>query len=103
MAPRRELAQAIEDIRREITAVGALLDDGKIRRFTEALPHLRELPGEQSPEERADAHVREEIAAAPDARTPRGVVPVLGMIEREFHESPERHRAARGDFSGDDI
>src|SRR2546423_601483 len=82
----REFAQSREYVRGEVAAMRSLLDDDKGLQAVEPLPHFRELPREQPPEEWTDAHVRKEVARAPDRSAPGRVVAVLGMVERELHE-----------------
>ena len=64
----RKLPQTAQRIAGKIPAMRALLDNRPLRRRAEALPHFHELPREQPSEERADAHVRDEIAAPSDRR-----------------------------------
>ena len=81
----------------------ALLDDGELRGLAEARPHFRKLPREQRAEKRAGADAGEEIAAAPDAGAPGGVVAVRGMVERGVHEIAERDRTGGGDPGAEDF
>jgi hypothetical protein len=87
----------VEHIGRQRSIVGALLDNRERRRAAKVLPHLLELNGKQPSVHRPDAYVREKIASAPQLGASGAVIPVLRVIERQFHEIPESHPAAPGD------
>ena len=59
---------------------------------------LREARREQFAEERADADARKEVAPFADSLGSSLVVPVLGLVERQFHEARKGHRAVARDF-----
>ena len=91
-------ARGVEHVAREVAVVGTLLDDAEFIGLPEPLPHFGELRREQFSEQRADAHIREKIAVPADRGAARGVVAVLRVIQRQFHEPAERNRAARRDL-----
>ena len=97
----RHLTQSAKRVRRKIPAVHALFNDREFVRRTEPAPHFCKLPREQSTEQRTHAHIRKKIAATPDALAARGVVAVLRVIERQLHETPERHRPPRRNLRPD--
>ena len=72
----------------------ALLNDHKIVDFTQSLPDFRELHEHQLPEERADADIRKIIAFPANRAALGGIVSVLVMVKRLFHEPGEGNRAA---------
>ena len=59
---------------------------------------LREARREQFAEERADADARKEVAPFADSLGSSLVVPVLGLVERQFHEARKGQRAVARDF-----
>src|SRR5262249_28778921 len=69
-----------------------LLDNDEIIHLAEALPNFGELRGQQLPEERPHAHVREIISFAAYRAASRRIVTVLGMIQGLLHEPGERLR-----------
>lgn len=75
----------------------ALLDDGEIVGLAQSFPNLRELRGEQLPEERSDADVGKIVAASPNLRAIARIIAVHGMIKRLFHEPGEWLRTAGTD------
>ena len=81
----------------------ALLDNNEVVDLAELLPYFRELSGQQLAEKGADAHVREIIAAPPNRAPTGGIIPVLGMIQRLFHEPGKRLRAAFLNFGANKV
>ena len=59
-----------------------------------SLPDLSELCRQQLPEKRPDADVREVITVSPNRAPAGGIISVLGMIERLFHEPGKRTGSA---------
>src|SRR5437588_8753950 len=72
----------------------ALLEDGEVVDLAELFPNLGKLGDEQFSKERSDADTGKKIAASSDDRAVTGIIAVLGMIERLFHEPGERLWAA---------
>jgi hypothetical protein len=66
-----------------------LLNDDKIIDFTEVLPYLGELCRHQLSEKRADADVGEIITFPANRAAARGIVSVLRVVKRLFHEPGE--------------
>src|SRR4029450_3998373 len=108
------IAQRFEEFRRaglgrmgevawKLAIVRALLDNDKVVDFTELLPDLSELCHHQLPEKRADADVSEIIAFPANRAAARGIVSVLRMIKRLFHEPGKRDRAVFFDFGLDQV
>jgi len=60
-------------------------------------PDFQELRGQQFTEYRTDTHVGKIIACPADRAGARGVISMLGMIERLLHEPGERLRTVRTD------
>jgi len=81
--------------------VRSLLDEDEIRRTAQPMPHFNELAGEQTPKERADTDVGEEIPAPPDSRLGGPVVALLGIVESAGHEIAECDRSTLGDFGAE--
>src|ERR1019366_8753496 len=61
-------------------------------RRPEKFPHLRKLPGKQTPKNRMNVHAGVVISEAARARS--GIVAMIGMIETFAHELGKGHRAA---------
>src|SRR5437667_6960773 len=95
--PRARLGR-LENVARELPVVCALLNNDKIVDFTELLPDLSELCQYQLPKDRADADVGEIIAFAANRAASRGIVSVLGMVKRLFHEPGEGNWSVFFDF-----
>jgi len=72
----------------------ALLDDKEIIDPAQSFPNLGELRRKQFTKERTDADVREIIAVSSDCSPIAGIITVLGMIKRLFHEPGEGLRTA---------
>ena len=72
----------------ELAVRRPLLDEREIVGPPERLPHLGELRGQQAPEDRADAHAGEKVAALSGARRAPRVV-ASGAVERGGHELVE--------------
>ena len=87
---RRALLQRFENVARELPIMRALLDNHEVVDFAESLPDFRELRAQQVPKQRADTHVGEIIAFPSNRAATRGIVSVLGMVERLVHEPGER-------------
>ena len=85
---REKPSRGVENIGRELAPVRALLDDEKFGRVAKPHPHFGKLPGEESSEERADAHIGEIIAVASDVRASGSVIAVQRMVERQSHGEP---------------
>src|SRR5262249_759675 len=85
----RACLDRFENVACELAVVRALLKKDKIVYLTELLPDLSELRRHQSPEKQAYAHVSEIVALPPDCTAARGIVSVLGMVKRLFHEPGE--------------
>src|SRR5690606_30046937 len=58
--------QRLQNVVRESPVVRALFHEVELVRAPQTLPHLRELPREQSPEERTHTHAGEEVAVSSD-------------------------------------
>lgn len=72
----------------------ALFDNKEIVDLPEPFPDFGELRGKQFPKERANADVREIIAAPSNRGAAARVIAVLGVIKRLLHEPGERLWAA---------
>ena len=75
-----------ENVACKFAAMCALLDDCERPRTAKAVPDLRELAGEERSENRSDADVGKEIAAAPDHRAARRIITVHRMVQGRLHE-----------------
>ncbi len=80
----RLLGDGIEDIEGQVSLSRSLLGNGE-GAPAEELPHLDQLPGDQTPEQGMDAARGEEIPALADPLAGPGVVAVIGMIEAGIH------------------
>src|SRR5678816_2112362 len=76
-----ELAQRFEGVGRELAAMRALFDDRPARWCPKPFPHFGKLSRQQTPEERAHAHIGEEVAAPSDSGPARCVVAMFGVIQ----------------------
>ena len=93
----------MENIARELAVVRALLKDDKIVDFTELLPDLSELCQHQFSEQRTNADVSEVITFAANRAAARGIVSVLGMVKRLFHEPGEGLWSALTNFDSNQL
>ena len=100
---RRALLRRLENVARKLTIVRALLNNDKIVDFAELLPDLSELCRHQLPEKRADADVGEIITFPANRAAARGIVSVLGMVKRLFHEPGEGLWSAIADLGSNDL
>src|SRR6266567_5971283 len=76
------LPQRTQRIGRKKTVVGTLFHDFEIARPSKLLPNFRDLGREKFSEERSHTPVGKKIAAPANVRSPTGVIPAVGMIER---------------------
>jgi len=83
--------------------VRALLNNDKIVDFTELRPDLSELCRHQLPEKRADADVSEIITFPANRAAARGIVSVLRMVKRLFHEPGEGLWSPIADLGSNDL
>src|SRR5438094_782716 len=82
---RRTLLQRFENVARELPIMRSLLDNHEMVRSAELFPDLAQLRSQQLPKQRADAYVGEIIAFPSNRAAARGIVSVLGMVERLLH------------------
>ena len=92
-----------QHVARKVTMVRALLDDDEVAGLAEPFPHLCELRRQQSPKKWPDAHIGEVIAEPSDRAPAGGIISVLGMIERLFHEPGKGHRPAFLNFGANKL
>jgi hypothetical protein len=98
----RQIRRGREDIGAQLAPVPAKLHDCKFRRIAQLLAELHKLLRKNSPKQRPHAHAGEVIALLTNAFVPASVVPVLRVIQRQFHEPRERDSsAARFHFAPD--
>src|SRR6266487_6685594 len=97
------LPQRTQRIRRKKAVVGTLFHDFEIARPSKFLPNFHELGREKFSEERSHTHVGKKIAAPANVGPPTGVIPAVGMIERQLHEAREGDRAVRTNLSTDNL
>lgn len=93
----RTAFQSTQNVLRELSVMRALLDDREILRFTERLPFLNGLHGQQLAEQRPDAHAGKKIALSADATRPGSIIAVFRMIERQFHD-PRKGQGPGGEL-----
>ena len=93
----RPAFKSTQNILSELSVMGALLDDREIFRFTERLPFLNGLHGQQLAEQRPDAHAGKKIALSADATRPGSIIAVFRMIERQFHD-PRKGQGPGGEL-----
>src|SRR5437899_2348674 len=98
----RAFLHRFENVARELAIMRALLDNHEVVGFAESKPDFGELSAQQLPEQRADTHVGEIIAFPSNRAASRGIVPVLGMVERLLHEPGERLRTAIANLHADE-
>ena len=89
---KRRGGKRLKDVPRELTVAGPLFDESESSGPAERLPHLDKLPGKNLSINRADADIREIVAAIADGAFPGGVIPLLRIVERTPHEAFERDR-----------
>src|SRR5205807_6150570 len=77
------LPQRTQRIGRKNAIMRTLLHDFEIARPPKLLPNFRKLRRKQSSEERSNTHVGKKIAAPANVRPATGVIPTVGVIERD--------------------
>src|SRR5438105_15626004 len=97
------LPQRTQRIGGKNAVVGTLFHDFEIARSSQLFPNLRKLHREQFSEDRSNTHVGKKIAAPAYVRSPTGVIPTVGVIERQLHEAGEGDRAVRANLSTDNL
>lgn len=97
------LLREFEHIMGELAVMCALFYDNKTVDPTEFFPELGELSAQEPAEKRADTDVGEVISFASDRSAAAGIVAMLGMIKRLFHEPGERLRTVCADLLANEV